>query len=128
VVGDKTITINIKDPSLVLYEDEPLTGTSYHQAITGTYNLTKPEVTMLVEPYYFSRTAAASNQISYSWLLNGKNIISNPSNPRQITFAIPESSGTGENSVELTAENNDNTFQTAKNNLLIKFGFKNASF
>jgi hypothetical protein len=128
LAAEKTLVIPIKEPRLVLYEEEPLTGTSYHHAIGASYNLTQPEVTVRVEPYYFSREAFTRNTINFAWLLNGKSIVSNPSDPHQITFVTPEEAGTGENLVELTAENSTNVLQAAKTSLLIKFGLKNSSF
>lgn len=128
VVAEKSITISIKSPVIVLYEEEPLTGLSYNQAVGQVYNLAKPEVTMRAEPYYFSTSAVTKNNLNFTWLLNGKNIVSNPSDPRQITFVAPEEGGTGENAIDVMAENSTNVLQTAKNRLLIKFGLKDSSF
>jgi hypothetical protein len=125
---EKEISIKNRDPKLAFYEDDPLTGVGYHQAVDQNYNLTKPEVTLLAEPYYFSTSEVASRKIAFNWTLNGKSIVSNPSEPRQITFATPDEGGAGENTVELTAENRENPLQKAMATLLIKFGLKNASF
>lgn len=121
LTDERNLTINVSPPKLVLYEDDPLTGVTYHQALGQELNLDQPEISIVAEPFFFDWTAGLEKKIDYDWRLNDKKIISNPAEQKVATFAVPEG-GQGSNLITVLAKNTKNTLQSARRNLVIKFG------
>lgn len=128
LLTEKTLSIPIGQPRLVLYENSPLTGINYAQAIGAGYTLVKPELALLAEPYYFSRGDAAGKRLEYAWQLNDRKLTANANDGRSVTFGLPSSGGAGENLVTLSVENPNNILQTARRAFNIKFGGASFSF
>lgn len=117
---EKSLTVAITAPKLVLFEDDPLTGITYHRAVSQELNLAKPEITLVAEPFFFDQAAVGAKKIDYDWRLNGRKIVSQPMDQRLATFAVPEG-GQGENIIEVLAKNTGNVLQSARRRLIIKF-------
>ncbi len=111
-------------PKLVLYEDDPLQGTVFWRALASSTPLVKSELTVRVEPYFFTRAAVAGRQVSYQWSRNGKAVASGEA---VITFTVPNE-GRGENLIEVAMENLTNALQSAKTTLLLNFNQPNFNF
>lgn len=97
------INIPVLKPKLVYYEKDPLWGTLYHLALPAEYELKKPELTVLVEPFFFNSGQKAMG-LEYLWKLNGQRIISDESNPHTVTFTAPANSLSGKNIVETSVK------------------------
>jgi len=121
LTDERNLTINVSPPKLVLYEDDPLTGVAYHQALGQELNLDQPEISIVAEPFFFDWAAVLEKKIDYDWRLNDKKNISNPAEQKVATFAVPEG-GRGSNLITMLAKNTKNTSQSARRNLVIKFG------
>jgi len=126
-VTTNQIILPVSQPKLVFYKEDPLAGTTYNQSLSGTFNLTSPEVTLRVEPYFFSAASVLRKSLNYNWQINNQKIISNPDNQQLVTFAAPEA-GSGNNTVAIKVDNPDAIFQTAKNSLAITFDKSNVGF
>ena len=102
----------------VLYQDTPLTGISYERALPSSLNLADSEMKLVIEPYFFSVKSRDSNNLYYSWSLNGKNV---PDVTRSsIVFKVPDTEkGSAQVNVELRQPTK--VFQTNATALIINF-------
>ncbi|MEK7650795.1 MAG: hypothetical protein AAB364_02935 [Patescibacteria group bacterium] len=128
LLAEKTLTIPASQPRLVIYENNPLTGISYSQAIGTGLTLAKPELALLAEPYYFSRADVANKKLNYAWQLNSQKLTTSADDGRAVTFGLPSEGGAGENTVTLSAESLSNLLQAAKRTFIIKFGGSSFNF
>jgi hypothetical protein len=86
----KNLTITPQLPLVRLYENEPALGLNYFKAFTGRYNLEKPALTLVAEPYFFP----LNSNLAWEWRLEGKKVIDNVSRPFEITLAPPTTTNT----------------------------------
>lgn len=124
-VGTKTgtqkasasITITPTDPSISFYEEDPLYGVLYNQAILGKIALTNDEVTMYSVPFGFNTPV-----LSYQWSINNLQR-SDLSTNRSITLRTKE--GTiGNSDISLEIRNTRNILQGASKAVSIYFNKK----
>lgn len=113
--------IKIGQPTLVIYQNDPLIGINYGRAISGDLNLSQPEISLQAEPYFFSLREVSEQKLDYRWQLDNKRVVPNPVDNRLITFAAP-SGTTGDNLIKLEVLNLNNVFQTAAKQFRINFG------
>ncbi len=116
--ANRRLSVPINSPKIVLYEEDPLTGTRTGQAISDIYHLNKPEVTILAEPYLFPTATVLNNTLNFEWLVNNQKIVTNPDDQRLVTFVAPEG-GISDHQIQVTASNLANFIQTAKKALTI---------
>ena len=70
----KRILIRPSDPTVVLYENNPIYGSVFEKALTGSFNFDREEVSITAIPYFFNISDRDSSQIKYSWFENGRSI------------------------------------------------------
>ncbi len=121
------LLIPVRDPKILIYEDHPLTGPSYHQAILNNYNLVQPEITLIAEPYFFSQAEVKNRRLQYTWFLNKQATTFDQAKPNRLTLVVPENQA-GENELQLNLSNLDNILQAAKTKLAITFNQSNFNF
>ncbi len=63
----KRLVVDTAEPQLVLYEDDPLTGVSYHRALGDAYRIRAAEATLIAEPYYLSALSRSDPALTYAW-------------------------------------------------------------
>ena len=102
----------------VLYQDTPLTGISYERALPDSLNLADSEMKLVVEPYFSSVANRDSDNLYYTWSLNGKEV---PDVTRSsIVFRVPNTEkGTAQVDVRLSQPSK--VFQTNAASLLINY-------
>lgn len=122
----REVLIRVSAPKLVIYEDDPLAGVNYRRAAEEEINLFQPEITLVAEPFFFSR-GGLGRGLEYDWRLDGKKIITDPANQPLITFVAP-TEGSGENSITVLAKNLANPLQSARRQFKIRFGIFDFSF
>lgn len=110
----KSIEIPTVDPKIVFYKKSPTEGILYNQALNNDYYMNEDEMTIVAVPYFFSLNGYNSNELSYSWKINGENI-KTPSKNTEITIR-PSSRG-GVATINLTLENLSLLFQKISNSL-----------
>lgn len=66
--GEAVIEIEATQPEILVYEESPLYGVLYNQAVTSRYSLTSSEVTYKIIPFSFSKPRISP--INYTWSLN----------------------------------------------------------
>ena len=119
-IGKAEINIEIVDPKILFYEKNPLLGVLYNKSLFNSINLPNEELSLVAEPYFISPSNKNSNQIKYSWSLNG--------NPVTTSYKIPnvlvlrqQTGVVGEANVSLEVENLSKILLSATNNLMLNF-------
>lgn len=95
--------------TVLLYEDNPLEGVRYENAIGSEFNLADKELVVKAEPYFFARDDKESGSVMYDWKLNGANISGEND---KITFR-QEATGEGSAKVSIAIRNAVKTYQSA---------------
>lgn len=123
---NKSVTIVTENPQLILYENKPLLGLQYQKGLGNLLNLTENETTLTAEPFFFSNSDLASDNLVFNWAMNNKSI-SASSNGRSVT--LRQTAGqTGEATISLQVNNPANVFSTAQKVLTVNFGQKTSLF
>lgn len=115
-VGKKFI-IPANQPSVVFYEDNPLTGIRYDKAIRGKYSIYDRETTVVSEPYYISALTRTDPVLSYKWTIAGKDYTS----PGSISLGA-EGVGSGSTNIKLVIQNSAFWLQNGRADLQVDFG------
>ena len=113
-------------PVLMLYQDHPLLGTMYHQALGNATFIPDSEMTFVAVPYFAQADRAESPTLKYAWRVNNKAIPSNPTRPNAITINAENSSGVALLNLELTHATN--YFLDSKGSWNITFSADSAVF
>lgn len=107
------------DPSVLLYLKNPVYGIEFQKALSGTADIKdSPEIIVVAVPYFFGSTNGLD--LSYNWLINGKNIDDDLTQPARVFRPAEGISGTSNISVSI--ENVKKVLQTAKSSFNLKFG------
>ncbi len=113
LVGGASLSLSPTEPSVRIYENDPLLGIRYNRALSGSFTLSRAESTLYAAPFSFPTT---SREPSLEWFLNGSSA--------QMGNAIimrPTGSGKGTASLSVTASSG-NTKATA--DVSVIFGAK----
>ncbi|PIR84179.1 hypothetical protein COU18_00280 [Candidatus Kaiserbacteria bacterium CG10_big_fil_rev_8_21_14_0_10_51_14] len=106
-------------PTLMLYQDHPLFGLMYHQALGPTNFIPDVEMTFVAVPYFAEAQRPEDFALIYAWRVNGKAIPSSAASPNAITINAENSSGRALLGLELTHATN--YFLDAKGSWSITF-------
>ncbi len=123
LVARGNIFVPATTPLVRLYERDALRGTLTDAALPGGISLSKKEITVVAQPYHFSKATLDAGVLSYAWMLDG-NEISGPDSSRGILTLRQTGSGAGEGQLTLDIQNNSNDqlVQAAGTMLTILFG------
>ena len=100
--GVASARIPATEPHLSLYEDHPLFGILYHQALGATARLPEVEASFAAVPYYAEARSPNGGELIYEWRVNGHAITSDASRPNKITIDSRGSSGIARVELALT--------------------------
>ncbi len=114
LVGGASLSLSAEQPSLRIYENDPLLGIRYDHALSGSYSITGAESTLYAAAFSLPTTGGAP---FVQWFLNGSSVQTGNS----ITLR-PTGSGQGNASLSLTASSGDLTPITTV--LSLMFGAK----
>lgn len=112
LVGGDTISLSSWEPSVRLYENDPLLGIRFDRALGNSYRVASVEATLYAAPFSLPTTGGAP---LLQWFLNGSPVQTGNS----ITLR-PTGSGKGSASLSLTASSGG--LATASANLSLSFG------
>lgn len=113
LVGGTSLSFSPEQPTVRIYENDPLLGIRYDRALAGAYTISGAEATLYAGPFSFSTTKGAP---LLRWFLNGTSAQTGNS----ITLR-PTGSGQGSASLSLTASTGQSDTTT---NLSLIFGGK----
>lgn len=85
--AENSININPISPEILIYENKPLLGINYNQAINGRLNLSIGTISLKAEPFYFPGQNINDNL--FAWFINQERINQNTANPSQINLERP---------------------------------------
>ncbi len=112
LVGGASLSLSALDPTVRVYENDPLLGIRYSHALSGSYTIGGAEATLYAAPFSLPTTNGVP---VVQWFLNGSAVQTGNS----ITLR-PAGSGQGSASLSLTASGDEST--TAATNLSLLFG------
>lgn len=112
LVGGDSLSLSPVDPSVQIYENDPLLGILYDHALSGSYAISGAESTLYAAPFSFPTTSGTP---TLQWFLNGATAQTGSS----ITLR-PTGSGQGNASLSIVAS--AGSYTTAATNLSLSFG------
>lgn len=117
LVGGATLSLSAFEPSVRIYENDPLLGIRFDRALTGSYAITGTESTLYAAPFSLPTTGGAP---LLEWFLNGS------SAQRGVSITL-RPSGTGQGNASLSLVASVGTYTEATTNLSLSFGAKPGS-
>lgn len=112
------VALPISQPFILFYKDDPLLGVRYEEPMGREFDLAQKDVSVRAEPFFFSNERSDTPLFSYTWELNGKQVV-NPG--RTIALKNTEGATTGIASLSFGMTGIRKTFQAAQQSLRIKF-------
>lgn len=70
LTAEKNIKIKTQSPEIIFYEEKPLEGPDYNNALPEELDLFGGEIVVRAEPFFFSKNSVS--QLSYNWKMNGQ--------------------------------------------------------
>ena len=121
-LATNSTVVTTSDPAILFYEDSPIYGILYNEAITNNYYLgTKEEVNIIAEPFFFNLNSDSGNDSTYQWTANGS-AVSSGDKPNELLMKQEQTNLVGSASVSLTVNNISKIFQYATAGFNISFG------
>jgi hypothetical protein len=124
LAGEASRTISAADTDVVLYEDHPLYGLLFGQALGASDSITDSEMTFAAVPY-FSSVSPADPGLKYAWRVNGKDIAADTGRPNAITVQATNNNTVAK--LQLTLTHATNYFLNANENWTITFSSSGAA-
>lgn len=118
VKGQGTIIIDAVEPQVVFYEQDPLYGALYNNALGDSFTLTN-EKRVIAEPYFFSITQKTSPNLRYTWSVNNLEA-QDIQNDTGITLR-PKGSAEGSALISVRVDNLSDILQSASKGLQVYF-------
>jgi hypothetical protein len=104
--AEASVTVSSVDPRLELYQDHPLYGITYDQALQSTSFISESEMTFIAVPYFAQSGGVHDPQLSYAWHVNGSAVAQSTVSPSEITINAQQSTGQALLDVEVTHATN----------------------
>jgi len=103
--GSASITISSVDPQALLYQDHPLFGIEYYNALIDQNSIPDLEMTFAAVPYFAQASDPNDPRLAYAWSVNGAPVAATSSGS-EITINAGNSSGLAAISLILTSPSN----------------------
>lgn len=87
MLGTGAVQIETKDPLLVLYTWNPLTGVSYHHAIEDSAGSAGTAQTVVAEPFFVGARSPRDPVLLYEWRINGSAITTDATRPEYLSLS-----------------------------------------
>lgn len=120
LIATQSLTLKSTQPEIVLYENNPLLGIVYEQAILGEFNLERPQVDFEAVPYFFSANTKDDDNLNYRWLINGVHVASK-SPQENYLFLQNINNEDGRAIISATVKQAQNILQTTQTGLELNF-------
>jgi len=69
-----SVGVDFVYPELVIYENNPVLGIVFENAVKGNFILERPEIEFQSVPFYFDTAQKDSSFVDYTWKMNGEEI------------------------------------------------------
>jgi hypothetical protein len=117
-----SLTVTPQDPSVIMYEVDPLYGIQFQKALLGSKELTTSEMSLIGLPLYFGVTDQRTSSLSYDWKING---VSTGNEKWDNSQTLRPKEGTsGASDVSLSISNSLKILQTAEVRFRVIFNNK----
>jgi hypothetical protein len=121
-IAETSKILSADDPKVLFYENNPLYGILFNEAIVENYYLgQKEELDIVAEPYFFDILNNSENGSTYNWSLNG-NSVSSSGKPNELLLRQANTSLKGSASVSVDVNGLVKIFQFTSNNFNVNFG------
>lgn len=104
--GSASVTISSIDPSVTLYQDHPLFGIEYYNALTDQTSIPDLEMTFASVPYFAHVQSPDDAGLMYAWSVDGVPVAAATTSGSEITINADNSSGIANVSLILTSATN----------------------
>lgn len=91
--GDASTRISSTQPLLALYQNHPVFGIAYHQALLAENRIPEIEASFSAVPYFAQAASPDDRGLVYEWQVNDTRIENDPARPDTITINASGSSG-----------------------------------
>ncbi len=117
--GEGVMLLQVNPTKVLAYENNPLYGVMFNQAIVDRYKLKSKEIRMDAYPYHFSAGGKTSTNLTYAWAINDTPIPV----PAEKNSAVFRNSNnvTGASKISVSAENSTHLLQQAALNSNVNF-------
>ena len=113
------LTLEPFSPQIIFYESHPTLGVRFEEALQNSVELAGGEIIVTAQPFYFSSSRTADNQLTYQWNLNGTDVQNPSQNPSTIVLRADKAGGSAE--VSLSATHTSKIFQQTHQGFSIDF-------
>ena len=114
-VAKKFVTIPIFTPFITFYENRPLMGTKYENALGNDFTMYSDETTIVAEPYFFSPAFIDSPELKLDWRVGGQMVSGTAKN----RLVVRNSGQSGSVNIRLDVESLPRLFQSLSKSLTI---------
>ncbi|MFH1956810.1 MAG: hypothetical protein ABIJ28_04140 [Patescibacteria group bacterium] len=118
LIAEKTIKIKTQSPEIIFYEEKPLEGPDYNNALLDELDLFGSEIVIRAEPFFFSKNSVS--QLSYNWKMNGQSFWPDYQ-PNVVDLRAPEGASAS-SLVSLQIQHPFILLQSAVKSIKINFG------
>lgn len=118
LAGESSVTIRTLPPDLVLYEDNPLFGVTYYDALPQSSTASESDTSFAAVPYFANAASANDPSLAYAWTVNGSPVAAAPQDPSEITIDA-ESAGVA--SIGLSISNPSDPFFSVSGSWQVAF-------
>jgi len=121
ILAENSKLLTTNNPEILFYEDNPLYGVLYNEAVVGNYNLgTREELTIVAKPFSFDFSNDVSEESDYTWNINGNSIT--PAGKANELVLKQTTNVAGTASVSLDLKNVDRIMQYVSDSFNISYG------
>ena len=111
--------LDSSNPTLLFYENNPLYGILFNQAIVGEKTLTDAEINIFAAPYFMTANAANNFALNYDWNMNNRSI----DTPAGQNFLVLRNEGKeGIATMGVSVTNQGRIFQSTSGSMSVRFG------
>ena len=114
----KSIALQGIAPKMIVYENSPLFGIMYENALKGAKELAGKEIKLLAVPFFLSGDIRDPD-ISYTWKMNGAPLSGESSDA--LTLRAPEEGSVGNSNIIVTVRKSSKIFQAADGVFTLSF-------
>lgn len=119
ILAENTIVIESVSPQVLIYENNPVYGYSFHKEAGNAFRLPEGEITLAAFPLFGSPKFRESDNFSYEWRVNNGELLIGP----EATYRAPEG-GIGSSEVTLLFKDVGKVLPSFSRELLIQFGYE----
>lgn len=117
---EMSVSVPVKNTKILFYEDRPLEGVHYENALGQNFTIMDNEVTLAAEPYFFSFPSKDQNNGKYEWTIDGRSVPVSAQRKSEFTLGKP-AKGSGQADISLSISNPTSFSQTSDNNITLEF-------